>query len=195
MEYRLGWLENIDGLGQFENVEVIASDETRSVVLADLDHDNDQDILLSSSKRNSPISWLENEQGIFAEPQNVDGHTGQVRLVSDMDKDGLLDFFIHERDQLFWYEESAAGALQLEEQRGFEPRILEGYGRMTSFDVDADGDQEIIFANLVGPDGFQRIEWSHPTSDKRHLIAGGDPGRPASCRVTLMATVSTTCST
>jgi len=109
---KIGWFENIDGLGNFGDVIVINNqgDVTFSVFAADIDNDGDQDVLSSSVGNNTKINWFENLDG--------QGNFGVLKVVSnivisardaiavDIDNDGDMDVISASQndDKVAWYE-------------------------------------------------------------------------------------------
>ena len=92
----VAWYENTDGLGTFGPRHVITTNAlyTRSVFAADLDGDNDLDVL-SASADDGKFAWYENTDGLGTfGPQhvittNADGANSIV--AADLDGDGDLD--------------------------------------------------------------------------------------------------------
>ncbi|CAN0355550.1 unnamed protein product [Discosporangium mesarthrocarpum] len=103
--------ENTDGLGTFSSGIVISSNlsGTTNVFTADLDHDDDMDILVAS-RLGDKVSWFENLDGAgtFNTEQIItDDVNGPVYVrASDMDGDGDLDVLVASDvgDTITWYE-------------------------------------------------------------------------------------------
>lgn len=92
----LFWLENLNGLGQFSDKQIIdhhASGIWR-VRSADLDGDGDQD-LVSAEREGGAILWYENldGQGEFSTGNTIDDQMANARdaYPADLDNDGDLD--------------------------------------------------------------------------------------------------------
>ncbi|MCH9661606.1 MAG: T9SS type A sorting domain-containing protein [Bacteroidetes bacterium] len=107
----VAWHENTDGQGTFGPEQIISTnvDFPRSVFIADLDNDNDNDIITGSSS-DGKVAWYENTDGAgnFG-PQQVLTTTevGVHKVVAaDLDEDGDLDVFSASQntDTLAWFE-------------------------------------------------------------------------------------------
>ncbi|MFT4697882.1 MAG: hypothetical protein ACI9SJ_001013 [Flavobacteriaceae bacterium] len=105
------WFENLDGLGNFSAKKIITTlvDAPLSVIAADLDGDDDMDVL-SASAFDSKIAWYENTDGLgtFGPQQIISGITSSVRDVhaADLDDDGDMDVIAADTaaDQVIWFE-------------------------------------------------------------------------------------------
>ncbi|MEZ4875245.1 MAG: VCBS repeat-containing protein [Flavobacteriaceae bacterium] len=105
------WFENLDGLGNF-GPEKIITVEVNSVFVvfsADLDNDNDNDVL-TASPGDDKIAWFENldGQGTFGPQQVITTSADSARGVhaADLDNDGDQDVLSVSLidDKLAWYE-------------------------------------------------------------------------------------------
>ena len=108
---KIAWYENIDGMGNFSNQQVISDDAdgAQKVFTIDMDNDNDIDVL-SASISDSKIAWYENldGQGNFGSQQIISSNLGGASDVfaSDIDNDGDIDVIGAGiiNDSVIWYE-------------------------------------------------------------------------------------------
>jgi len=72
---KIAWYENLDGLGSFGPLQIIATDTdgTRSVYAADLDGDGDEDVL-AALLVDYDIKWYENQTILGIEDNNVENN-------------------------------------------------------------------------------------------------------------------------
>ncbi|MGY8934277.1 MAG: T9SS type A sorting domain-containing protein [Flavobacteriales bacterium] len=110
-ENKVSWFENTDGLGSFGAEQIITTlaNVVLSVFAADLDNDDDIDIL-SASASDDKIAWYENTdgQGNFSSQQVITTNADSVRSVfaADLDNDGDMDVLSASQndDKIAWYE-------------------------------------------------------------------------------------------
>ncbi|MEI6682148.1 MAG: FG-GAP-like repeat-containing protein [Bacteroidota bacterium] len=145
----IAWHHNKDGLGTFEDAQVISDSVYRpmSIFAADLDGDGHIDVL-SASRYDGKIAWYQNLDG--------KGHFGPQRLFTDslggpnnviacdIDHDGDMDVVATSMwvDQVVWFE-------NLDGHGNFGPaHILPGGfhfpSSLSAADLDGDGDPDII---------------------------------------------------
>ena len=131
----------------------------------------------TSSEAEPAPEWthLSTTQGDL-EPPNT-GNQQTATLVTDLDKDGINDFMITERTQapsVVWYRRSAEGW----DRYVVEDEPLRIEAGSAHYDIDGDGDEDVIF----GGDGQnnQVWWWENPYPDfdtaqawNRHLIKDG----------------------
>ncbi len=91
----IAWYENLDGLGEFgvKNTITTNVDATFQIVVADMDNDGNQDIVLVSGGDNK-IAWQKNDGiGNFGEQQIITETAEGPRSldVADFDGDGYID--------------------------------------------------------------------------------------------------------
>ncbi|WP_026710762.1 FG-GAP repeat domain-containing protein [Flavobacterium filum] len=88
---RINWLKN-DGIGNFNNYLIQNSISLNNIDLADIDNDNDLDIISSSYSGNQNISLIKNNgNGTFLPPINIDNELIKSLSISDINNDGYLD--------------------------------------------------------------------------------------------------------
>ena len=154
---KLVWYENLDGLGSFQEKQLI-TDNIRSpkkIIASDLDGDGDQDLVIGSSTENM-VSWFENTDG--------QGSFGPKRLVStnivssphlakaaDLDGDGDNDLVVasDENDILVWYENiNGEGEFGIQQVIELNIDLVRN-----TFLVDVDGDTDIDILSCSAIDG------------------------------------------
>ena len=147
----ISWLENLDGQGTYGEPNVLTSSAigASSVFAADLDGDDDLDVLSASSAAyDSDVSWYENldGQGTFSEQKviSADIELGDSVHAADLDGDGDLDVLSASRSdsKVAWYE-------NLDGEGDFSDQIIisdtsEGATTVVSADLDEDGDMDVI---------------------------------------------------
>jgi len=91
---KVAWYENLDGLGTYGPQHIITTDAqgVKRVCAADLDGDNDPDVL-SASSLTDEIAWYENTDGngTFGPKQVITTLAENARWVVTADLDGDLD--------------------------------------------------------------------------------------------------------
>ncbi len=109
----LAWYENLDGMGTFGAKQIIAEPHAPMLmVMADLDNDDDKDILYISQEVVNPdfIAWQANDgQGNFGEQQIITTNVAAPRglFAADIDNDGDIDVIsssISGENKITWYE-------------------------------------------------------------------------------------------
>ncbi|MBX2827521.1 MAG: T9SS type A sorting domain-containing protein [Flavobacteriaceae bacterium] len=116
---RVAWHENLDGLGNFGPQQIITNeaDFVRSVYTADLDNDNDMDVI-SASSSDGKIAWYENLDGAGTfGPQRVfetEADGSRSVIAADLDGDNDMDVVgtLRINDMLTWYENSTIAGLE-----------------------------------------------------------------------------------
>lgn len=104
---KIAWYKNLDGLGNFGEQIILASESGNPEYLntADFDDDGDLDIIYSGYYGNT--TWLENIDGQGSFQQNSVFPIIQCSYLCDMDNDGDLDLLGH---GISWYENMLYGA-------------------------------------------------------------------------------------
>ncbi len=148
---KITWFENEDGKGRFGHQKVISKEiqGANTVIAADIDGDNDLDVLAGS-----PVSWFENQDGL--------GNFGALNLVpstldgassiscADVDGDIHLDVIVvsNNSSALAWYKNTdGLGSFTSEvivDDQIFGPKAV----HVT--DVDGDNDNDILVASFGG---------------------------------------------
>ena len=161
---KIAWYENMDGAGRFGPGQVIstAADGGVSVYPADLDGDDDTDVL-SASYNDDKISWYENTDGTgdFWPQQIITNAADRAWSVhaTDLDGDGDLDVLSASSsdDKIAWYENTdGAGS--------FGPQQMITAAADAPFsvyaaDLDGDGDPDVLSASAVD----DKIAWYENT--------------------------------
>jgi len=106
---KVAWYENTDGLGNFgpEQVISVLANEVRAVYAADLDGDDDVDVLSASSK-DDLVGWYENLDGAgsFGPVQVISMGANEAQWVetADLDGDGDQDVLSGAASEVRWYD-------------------------------------------------------------------------------------------
>jgi hypothetical protein len=154
------WFENEDGLGNFSDEIIIASNANAVgyVFAADLDGDNDLDVLSARSFENT-VAWYENFDGLgnFGSEQiitqNLISATGV--FVSDLDNDGDNDVLSGSAndDKVVWYENlNGLGNFGSEQIISTQTDWARS---VYTADLDGDGDMDVLSASSVD----NKIAW------------------------------------
>ncbi|HPF40199.1 MAG TPA: VCBS repeat-containing protein [Phycisphaerae bacterium] len=104
------WCPNLDGAGAFGPAQTISivADRPQTIVAADIDNDQDLDIILGS-KNDNTLAWVENTDGLgtFGPRHIISMTQNNVNSVAaaDMDGDGHIDIVAcgSAGDELSWY--------------------------------------------------------------------------------------------
>lgn len=107
------WFENLDGLGNFGQKNIITNtlEEAWTIFVCDLDNDGDIDVLATSVEAfGGEIVWFENLDGMGSfGPKNTIGTEHQFPrsvIAADIDNDGDMDVIASSQndDKIAWYE-------------------------------------------------------------------------------------------
>ena len=146
---KVAWYEN-DGSGNFGEQQIITTnaEEARSVYAADLDNDEDIDILSASSADNK-IAWYENDgSGNFGEQQIITTAVDEARSVyaADLDNDGDNDVLSSSviDGKIAWYENDGNG--NFGGQQIIATDVNEA-GDLHAVDLDNDGGVDVLVAS------------------------------------------------
>ncbi|OFY36131.1 MAG: hypothetical protein A2W91_04925 [Bacteroidetes bacterium GWF2_38_335] len=149
---RVAWYENTDGAGSFGPQQIISviAYGSNSVYYADIDNDDDIDVL-SSSFWDKKIAWYENTDGAgtFGVQQIISENADGAYSVfcADIDNDGDIDVFSASSsdDKIAWYENTDSAGT-------FGPELMisafvNGVNTVCSADIDGDGDMDVLSAS------------------------------------------------
>jgi hypothetical protein len=143
--FRYVWYENLGGGGQFDQHEVFVLDtideiESFSSPLADLDGDEDPDLLLHDGERHF---WFRNTGGAFEMASVISAQFVGRLQAFDMNVDGDLDLLgetIDANGMLPFFENQGGGSLA-----PVQLLAVEGAGaRIVPADLDGDGDVDFL---------------------------------------------------
>jgi len=153
----VAWYENEDGLGNFGAPQVISNsaDYVQAIHIADLDGDNDKDIL-SASAVDGIIGWFENLDGLgsFGSRQviNPGGALGTTTVyAADLDGDGDMDVLSSSgsvNSLVLWYE-NIDGQGNFNDIQAIASNI-DGLWSVIAEDLDNDGDFDVLYADKRG---------------------------------------------
>ncbi|MCF8372622.1 MAG: T9SS type A sorting domain-containing protein [Bacteroidales bacterium] len=148
------WGKNLGGANNFQFIPIGDSWYSKAVNAADLDGDNDLDVVYSTNNQNpygSHIGWAKNNgNGTFANSTQLfpAWSTDEIEL-KDMDKDGDIDIIVEQYSQpftLFWLENDGLGNF-VYASSGYSPCIADSID-VTSIvvdDLDGDGDNDVLY--------------------------------------------------
>ncbi len=157
--YKIYWFENTDGLGSFSAEKTISSTAygARSIYAADIDGDNDMDLVLGTENDNK-VTWFENTDGlggfVLKQVLSSDVDAKSVK-VADIDGDGDLDVISasFQDDKISWFENTdGLGNFGLE---NIISAKANGARTVHFEDLDGDGDIDVISGSGVD----NKIAW------------------------------------
>ena len=148
----ISWYENLDGMGNFGDKQIIATNTHNilSVFGSDIDNDGDVDILAASSGEDT-ISWYENVDGMgtFGIQQVISSNVEFALAVyaADIDGDGDNDVLSASGgdDKIAWYE-NVNGLGSFGAQQIITTEALFAQDVFPS-DIDNDGDLDVFSAS------------------------------------------------
>jgi len=157
--YELVWFENMDGLGNFNEKQIIANlDDPFDVFVSDIDNDGDMDVF-SASSHIDQIAWHENTNGLglFGPTQVISTNAELARAVyaADLDGDGDVDVLSasEDDDKIAWYE-NTDGQGTFGSQQIITINADRAYDVM-AIDVDGDGDLDVLSNSIAD----NKIAW------------------------------------
>jgi hypothetical protein len=139
-----------------QNVISSSGDAPFDVFPADIDGDDDLDVLVASGIDNTISYYRNNGDGTFGSENQITTSANDARKVraADFDGDGDLDVvYVTATNQLVWYENDGGGNF-------FSENILSsgfysGLNGLHTADIDGDGDVDIVISSLFD----NRIDW------------------------------------
>ncbi|MEZ6117435.1 MAG: FG-GAP-like repeat-containing protein [Pirellulaceae bacterium] len=157
--YGVVWLENLDGAGNFftlpHDVSPIPAFEAIAIHVADIDQDDDLDVVVGSDISVGRASWFENlGGGQFADEVIIGLADDQVETVNaaDMDGDGDIDLIYADWwANMTWAENVDNTFTQLHRLPNYSPP--EGFPlfplprHIIVSDFDHDGDADVIYSS------------------------------------------------
>ena len=159
----LAWYENLDGAGSFGAAQVIhtGGDFPVSVIAADLDGDNDMDVV-SLSELDDELKWFANTDGLgsFGGAQTIStaGDYPLQVIAADIDGDTDMDLAVASAndDEVAWLRNNGSGS--------FSRFVIgtTGTGAFTVAAVDLDGDGDLDVA--AGSNFDDEIYWHENTN-------------------------------
>ena len=168
---KIAWYENLDGLGNFGNQNIISTSayDANTVFTVDLDGDGDKDVL--STHEDIFIAWHENIDGFgtFETHQILNETIRSLRCINaiDLDNDGDQDIFTASSidEKIAWFE-NKDGLGTFEKQQIIPKYVL--YPNYVNYsDIDGDGHLDLLSGNDVNS-----IEWY------RNIDGTGSFGEP-----------------
>ncbi len=157
----VSWSENLDGNGAFGPEQIIASgvDLRRSVFVADIDGDDDPDIVSAAIGEFGTIEWYENMsgQGDFGSAQIIAPNSLGVQSIFLVDVDGDLDIDVlyanFLSDEIGWHENlDGLGTFSNEITI---TNLANGANSVFAIDIDGDTDIDVLSASELD----NKIAW------------------------------------
>ena len=169
---KVAWYENLDGIGTFGSQNIISTLFARSVYGVDLDGDGDLDVL-AASNTDDKIVWHENTDGVgtFGSEKVVSENNAFHVYADDIDGDGDFDVLSVSlgNDNVIWYENTDGlgtfGTPTTITASAVNP------GQVYSFDVDNDGDKDVLSTSWGEPIVWYENVDGLGTFGTEHIIA------------------------
>lgn len=189
----ISWYENTDGLGTFgpENIINFAgSSGARDIKTADIDGDNDLDVLVCYFGGDSEVAWFENLDGLGTfGPMNIiyqDSLAWSYAAdTADFDGDGDLDiaFVQNQGNKVFWAENlDGLGSFAAPTQIGNCPRAY--YVSTGDIDGDSDMDMVVTSRDIIGDiRWYENLDGQGDFGFQQEVILADDLGRPSEVRL------------
>lgn len=150
--HEVGWLENSGGAPPTFVPHILANDadHAKAILVVDLDHDGDQDLLAASSDDNK-VAWYENGGGaptVFVAHLITTSAVGaRAVAVADLDHDGDQDVLTASRldNRIVWYPNPTIHRTALfNEGTQHIIQVRLGARGVHAADVDGDGDTDLL---------------------------------------------------
>ena len=154
------WFANQNGLGDFSDINFIATNIAGplSIIAADLDNDNDNDVIVATFDVDKLV-WYKNIDGLgLFSVENVislEGVNGRSLVASDIDSDGDIDIVATATGNsiLVWFE-NLDGLGNFSSLRAIGDSGAPKIGLFAA-DIDDDGDIDLITASVAD----DRVSW------------------------------------
>ena len=186
------WLENTDGLGNFERKQTITESsqrERRVLDAVDLDSDGDLDLLSARTDFPYDIEWFENMDGLgtFADRQFIIGlgFSALFVVAHDIDGDGDPDILAATEGGrgIVWFENRDGQGRIVQHRQNLATDVRAKW--LDTIDFDGDGDLDVIassysdgkvvwFENVDGQGNFGPKQTISATSPKSLSVDAGD---------------------
>ncbi len=166
-DIKLGWLENLDGLGNFSGELSISEESFLSLLfLEDLDLDGDLDILTTSDFN---LVWFENTngQGLYSSPITIPLPMQNADFIAtgDLDGDGDLDLATHSLndDEIAWMENDGTTNFTVKNTLFTG---IDGGTEVHAYDFDGDNDLDILFSSTFNG----KIIWQENIDGEANIL-------------------------
>ncbi|MDC8004809.1 T9SS type A sorting domain-containing protein [Aureisphaera galaxeae] len=180
---KIAWYENLNGLGDFGNEQVISlnADGAGSVFSADMDGDGDNDVI-SASMNDNKVAWYRNLDGLgtFGEEQIITSTLNEAIavFVADLDGDGDMDVLSasYLNNKVVWFQNT-------DSEGTFGEEIIisvhtDAPWNVHAADIDGDGDNDVISTSFDD----SKVVWYENEGDGvfSSEISISDPGNVVS---------------
>ena len=171
---KVAWYENLDGLGNFGEQQIIYNyaDGASSVYAADIDSDGDMDVI-SVSSNDGKIAWYENLDGlgnfstqiVINTNNNANYYTSVY--VEDIDNDGDMDVISHSSMNSIAWNENLDGFGNFNSEQIISSEISELSSVYVS-DVNGDDNIDILSASILN----DKVVWHENLGFLNNHITG-----------------------
>lgn len=152
---KLGWFENINGYNSLGLINIISTEinDIKSLHVADIDGDGDQDLVGAAFLLENNIFWFENLNGLgsFSSVKIITNYAGYANSidVKDIDGDGDVDVVSASQatNKIAWYENLDGNG-----NFGSQNALTNDAGIPKSVyleDFDNDGDNDILYSSQL----------------------------------------------
>ncbi|OQX73105.1 MAG: hypothetical protein B6D61_12920 [Bacteroidetes bacterium 4484_249] len=146
----MGFFLSGNAQGFFSDQIMISNEANgpRCILAADIDNDEDMDVISASSEDNK-IAWYENDgNGNFGEQNIIDTNTYFAVFIctGDLDGDGYIDVISvsHGEGRISWYKNDGNGSF---ESQNIITTNADGATSVFACDLDNDGDPDVLSAS------------------------------------------------
>ncbi|WP_281233920.1 T9SS type A sorting domain-containing protein [Flavobacterium gelatinilyticum] len=147
---KIAWLKNLDGKGTYSAPQIITMSARglTSITTADIDHDGDKDVIVSSASKNQ-VLWYKNIDGLGTFDSEIiitsDVTESQKVLVTDINNDTKVDVVYTAKNEIGWMN-NAAGTGNLSAKQVITNTAF-GVKDVVMADIDGDGIKDLISAS------------------------------------------------
>lgn len=160
----MNWCQNLNGTfsGPIElslNSGTLPA-ASRAIEIADMDSDNDLDIVYLAASNFAPVCYMENIGGLsfnvtsFYDQTTLSGTANDLKL-ADIDDDGFVDIIVASAQKSIVLMSNDGGTFTFNPLLDFDEAAYANLSSVQVVDFDTDGDLDIVYSGTTG----DRIAW------------------------------------